>query len=145
MAYRPQYFQLYELVCPEVYNKFGDRAWGFLDEKLLVTLDWIRRTLDRKITVNNWYNGGRFDERGLRCIQCKMVHDKCMQGQVYVSGHILGRAADFDVDGLEAGEVRVWLAANKDKLPYNIRLENHVSWVHLDTEDTGKKIHIFTP
>jgi hypothetical protein len=145
MIYRPQYFTLPELVCPEVFNKFGETAWQFLDDRAVITIDWIRRTLNKSITINNWYDGGQFDERGLRCIQCKLVHDKCVQGQVYVSPHILGRAYDFDVEGLDAASVRVWLAANKDKLPYPIRLENNVSWVHLDTEDTGRKIYIFEP
>lgn len=145
MMYRPQYFKLYELVCPEVYNKFGDMAWQFFDEKAVITLDWVRRTLNKPITINTWHDGGEFDERGLRCIQCKIVHDKCYQGQVYVSPHILGKAFDFDVEGMDAGEVRVWLAANKDKIPYPIRLENHVEWVHMDTEDTGVKVFLFEP
>jgi hypothetical protein len=145
MIYRPQFFKLYELVCPEVYNKFGDMAWQFLDDKNVINLDWVRRTLDKRITVNNWYDGGELDERGLRCIQCKMVRDKCMQGQIYVSPHILGRAYDFDVEGMAAAEVRVWLAINKDKIPYPIRLENNVNWVHMDSEETGLKVQIFNP
>jgi hypothetical protein len=145
MIYRPQNFRLFEFVCPEVYNKFGDMAWQFFDEKVVITLDWVRRTLNKPIIVNTWHEGGEFDERGLRCIQCKIVRDKCMQGQVYVSPHILGKAFDFDVQGMDAAEVRVWLAANKDKIPYAIRLENNVNWVHLDCEDTGVKVQIFNP
>lgn len=145
MTYRPQYFKLYELVCPEVYNKFGDMAWQFLDDRTVITMDWIRRTLNRPITINTWHDGGEFDERGLRCIQCKIVHDKCLQGQIYVSPHILGKAYDFDVEGMDAAEVRVWIAINKEKLPYPIRLENNVNWVHLDTENTGVKLQLFNP
>lgn len=145
MTYRPQFFALYELVCPEVYNKFGDTAWMFLDDKAVITLDWIRRTLGKSITVNNWYDGGHFDQRGLRCIQCKIVYDKGVQGQVYLSAHIMGRAFDFDVEGMQSDEVRVWIAANKIKLPYNIRLEQEVNWIHLDTYDTGNKITFFKP
>lgn len=145
MVYRPQFFRLYELVCPEVYNKFGDLAWQFLDDKIVINIDWVRRTLNKPITVNNWHEGGDFDERGLRCIQCKMVRDKCYQGQIYVSPHILGRAFDFDVKGMVADDVRVWLAAKKDSIPYPIRLENHVNWVHMDSEETGLKIQFFNP
>ena len=141
--YRPQFFWLTELVCKHVYDKFGETAWRLLDEKAVVTLDWIRRSLNKPITVNNWWDGGDFDERGLRCIQCSIVKRKCDLGQVYVSAHILGRAFDFDVMGMTAGEVRVWLAYNKDRLPYPIRLENHTNWIHLDSIDMGVKVYIF--
>jgi hypothetical protein len=143
MIYRPQFFKLYEMVCPEVYNKFGDMAWQFFDDKIVVNIDWVRRTLNKPITINNWHEGGSFDQRGLRCIQCKIVSDACHQGQVYVSPHILGKAFDYDVEGITADEVRVWIALNKDKLPYPIRFEENVEWVHMDCEDTGNKISFF--
>ena len=143
MMYRPQYFWLTELVCPKVYYKFGDKAWVFLDEKAVVTLDWIRRTINKPITVNNWWDDGDYDERGLRCNQCNIVKGKTNRGEIYLSAHVLGRAFDFDVDDMDADEVRVWLALNKSKLPYNIRLEKDVGWVHLDTYDTDSKIYLF--
>jgi len=145
MLYQPKYFKVYELVCPKVYNKFGFIALQFFDEKLLVTIDWIRETLNKPIIINNWFSGGNFDERGLRCIQCSIVRDKCLSGQVYVSPHILGKAVDFDVEGMKAEEVRKWLILNRDSIPYPIRLENNVSWVHLDVEDNGTKIYLFKP
>lgn len=145
MIYRPQYFHISELVCKHVYDKFGERAFLFLDEKAVVTLDTIRRMIGKPITVNNWYDGGDYDERGLRCIQCPIVKQKCLNNQVYLSAHILGRAFDFDVEDMTAGEVRLWIAVNKAMLPYNIRLENDVSWCHMDTYDTGNKVYIFKP
>jgi hypothetical protein len=143
MQYRPQYFTLKEFACPDVYNKFGDMAWQFLDDKMVITIDWIRRTLGKPITINNWHNGGEFTQRGLRCIQCSLVKDKCIKGEIYESAHILGKAVDFDVEGMSADDVRIWIALNKDKLPYNIRIERDVAWCHLDTEDTGSKITFF--
>jgi hypothetical protein len=145
MIYRPQFFKLEELVCQHVFNKFGEMSWQFLDDKTVVTIDWVRRTLNKPITVNNWKEGGEFDERGLRCIQCNLVKTKCIAGQVYVSPHILGRAYDFDVQGMDANDVRLWLAVNKDKLPYPIRLEKDVNWVHLDSEETGLKVQFINP
>ncbi len=145
MVYRPQFFKLQELICPHVYNRFGDMAWLFLDDKCVIILDWLRRSLDKPIAVNDWHEGGRFDERGLRCIQCSLVKERQEQGVVYVSAHLLGRAYDFDVDGMTADEVRVWLALNKSQIPYNIRLERNVSWVHMDTYDNGNKLTFFSP
>jgi hypothetical protein len=143
MTYRPQHFILEELVCPDVHKKYGEMAWQFLDEKAVITLDWIARTLNKKVTVNTWHGGGTFTQRGLRCNLCQLVKDKTNKGQLYLSAHILGKAFDFDVEGMTADEVRIWIALNKDKLPYNIRLEEGVSWVHMDCEDTGKKISFF--
>jgi hypothetical protein len=143
MMYRPQFFGLEELVCKHVYDKFGDIAWMFLDERALVVLDWIRRSLGKPILINNWANDGMYDERGLRCNLCPIVRNKTNNDKVYMSAHVLGRAYDFDVDEWSAGEVRVWIAANKNNIPYNIRLENNVDWVHLDTYDMGKKVYIF--
>jgi hypothetical protein len=145
MMYRPQFFSLNELVCPEVYNKFGDMAWQFFDDKAVITLDWVRRTLNKPITVNNWNDGGEYTQRGLRCSTCQLVRDAAIANKVYVSPHMLGKGFDFDVEGMSAEEVRVWLAINKDKIPYPIRLENNVNWVHMDCEDTGKKVFLFNP
>ena len=145
MMYRPQFFTLDELVCPDVFNKFGDMAWQFFDEKAVITLDWVRRTLNKPITVNNWHSGGDFTQRGLRCSTCQLVRDAALSNKVYVSPHMLGKAFDFDVEDMDASEVRVWLAVNKANIPYNIRLENNVNWCHMDVEDTGLKVYLFNP
>jgi hypothetical protein len=58
---------------------------------------------------------------------------------------MLGQAVDFDIEGMVAEEVRQWLIARKSFLPYPIRLEEGVSWVHLDIQDTGQKIYLFKP
>ncbi len=145
MLYRPQHFSLNELVCKHVYDKFGDFAWVFLDEKAVITLDTIRRLLGKPITVNTWADGGEFSQRGLRCNICSLVKNKTLANELYMSAHVLGMAMDFDVEGVGADEVRVWIAANKDKLPYNMRLEKGVSWVHLDCFNNGSKLTFFNP
>ena len=47
MIYKPEYFDLEELVCPDVFNKFGQQAWSFFDDRFLLTLDTLRRKLNR--------------------------------------------------------------------------------------------------
>jgi len=143
MLYKPRHFDLEELACPHVFKKFGEVAWQFFDDKLLMTLDLVRDQLG-PIYVNNWKEGGEFDERGFRCLQCSLVQDAIKKGTLYVSPHMTGQGADFDVHGMDAGKVRLWLVANQIKLPYPIRLEKNVTWVHLDTRDTGKgKVSLF--
>jgi hypothetical protein len=141
-----EYFALHELVCPHVFNKFGQAAWSFFDARLLITIDTLRDRIGKPIFVNNWQSGGEFDERGLRCILCSQVKKAIAVSRLYISPHITGQAIDFDVQGLDAAEVREWIIENQNLWPYAIRLEKNTSWVHLDTRDNGEdKVYLFNP
>lgn len=131
------FFGIEELVCKDVYTKFGDKAWQFFDDRLLAMLLWIRENIGKPITVNNWANGGSFSQRGLRCNLCQLVADKTKKGQLYVSAHMEGTAVDFDVQGMTAQQVRQWLVNNKHRFPYPIRVEDDVTWVHIDMRNDG--------
>ena len=68
----------------------------------------------------------------------------------FLSIRMLHTMLDFDVKGMEAYKVRLWLKDNYDKLPYSIRLENEmngkqISWVHLDTYSNinNPKVYLF--
>jgi len=145
MALIPDNFTIEELVCKDVFDRFGQTAWQFFDPRLIITLDWIRQRLNKPVFINNWKDGGKFDERGYRCIQCSLVKDAIAQKRLYVSPHMLGQAADFDVMGMVSEEIRQWLIKNKNIIPYPIRLEEGVSWCHLDVQDTGQKVYLFKP
>jgi len=145
MALIPVYFNLEELVCKDIYDKFGVIAWQFFDPRLIKNIDWIRRMIGKPIFINNWIDGGKFDERGYRCLQCSLVVEAIKTKRLYVSPHMLGQAVDFDVQGLVAEEVRQWLIKIKGQLPFAIRLENNVNWVHLDVQETGEKVKLFNP
>ena len=140
---KAKYFTLFELVCPHVLAKYGERAWMFLDSKLIINLDTIRERINRPIFVNT----GNLTQRGLRCPQCQIVHDKFEAGEIYMSAHTMGKAVDFNVRDIEADVMRLWLAKNGHLLPYPIRLENDVSWVHMDVFEsfTDQKVYIFNP
>ena len=85
------------------------------------------------------------DERGLRCNLCSIVMQKTKQKKSYLSAHVNGAAIDFDAVGMSAEQVREKIRYNKDLLPYSIRLEKNVSWVHMDIYDycNGNKINEF--
>lgn len=140
-----RYFELHELVSKQVLSKYGDICWQFFDPRLLEMLDWLREELKKPITINNWKWGGNFDERGLRCNQDTLVLVKTSEGEIYMSPHIQGQAADFDVHGMTSSEVRSWIIEHQIILPYSIRLEANVNWVHLDVRDTGQKVLLFNP
>lgn len=133
------YFDIQELVCKHVYNKFGEGAWQFFDSRLLETLLVIREKLGKPIYVNNWQVGGNLTQRGLRCNICGLVKEKTSLEKVYMSAHMQGTGIDFDVKGMTTLEVRNWIKANQILLPYPIRLESDVTWVHLDMRNDGSK------
>lgn len=66
---------------------------------------------------------------------CQLVRGKT---SVYLSAHILGKAGDFDVAGMTAEEARQAIKNNANLLPYPVRLEKGVSWLHMDvrSDDT---------
>jgi len=140
----PTYFSIDELVCEHVYDKYGEKAWMFFDTELLVMLDTIRDRIGKPIFVNDWQIHGKYSQRGLRCNQCDIVKEKAKAGILYMSAHCLGKAADFDVEGLLAEEVRLWIVKHANWWPYHIRLEANVNWVHLDIFDQSEnKVYIF--
>lgn len=125
-------FALQELVCPHIYNRHGAKAWEMLDENLLKVLAFIREKLGKPIYINNWHKEGDYSQRGMRCNCCQLVKAKTAKGIPYISAHVLGKAVDFDVKGMDAQQVRDWIIANRQRLPHPVRLEDKKSWVHLD-------------
>lgn len=121
-----KYFHIKELVCPHCYAKWGTKAWQFLDTDLLYCLLLLRETIICKPMVVN-YNGHW--QRGLRCNMCDLVKSKT---SVYLSAHVLGKAIDFNVQGMSSEEARRLIKLHAPSSPCNVRLEKNVSWVHFD-------------
>lgn len=142
---KSRYFKIEELVCPDVYKKFGEQAWMFIDGRLVETLDIVReKILGKPMVVNNWTAGGSFTQRGLRCNLCQLVKDKTKSNRLYLSAHNFGKAIDATVQGISAEEARKLIVKNQILLPYPVRLEEGVSWLHLDMYDSGKgKVSLF--
>ena len=138
-----KYFGIHELVGKRTFNKYGERAWRFLDYRLLYALLVIREGLDKEITVNS----GKRQQRGLRTIVQQMIKKYFYKDKLYLSAHLLGKAVDFDVKGMSAQQVRMWILSHEDLFPFKIRLEDEVSWVHLDCiwEEKNNKVYLFAP
>lgn len=120
------YFQIRELVCNHTHSKWGERSWQFLDTSYLHNLLVIRRDILQAPMVCNY---GNQLQRGLRCNRCGLVSQK---DTVYLSSHMLGKAGDFTVQGMTAQEARRRIKDNAHLLPYPIRMEAGVSWLHFD-------------
>src|ERR1035437_5287892 len=53
------YFELSEVLCPEVCKKYGDFAWQFFDIRLLIVMESIRMRLNKPIYVNDYSVHGK--------------------------------------------------------------------------------------
>lgn len=133
-----KFFCIEELVCKTTYAKFGNLSWQFLDTEALHTLLVVRQNILKVVcTINNWHIGGPITQRGLRCNLCQLVIDKTKVGKIYLSAHCNGAGFDLIPKGMSAEQARELIEANKQLLPYPIRLENAVTWLHFDTYDLG--------
>ena len=80
--YKCKYFKLQELVCPDVYKQYGEKAWEFFDESFLKDLDLVRELLGVPIIINNWNTEGQYKESGLRCDLCNEVKKVHLRGKL---------------------------------------------------------------
>jgi len=143
-----KFFKIQELICPHILGRWGEQSWRFFHTAFLETLLIIRRDiLQSGMTCNNYHVGGTMSQRGIRCNLCQMTRDATSKNQLATLGHPIGAAGDFTVTGMTAQEARSRISANADKLPYPIRLEDGVNWLHFDVLDTmnGQKITLFKP
>lgn len=133
-----KYFSIDELVCEHTLERFGDGAWKFISTPALETLLVLRtKILKVPMTINTQ----SAHQRGLRCNICPLVKEKKTQ---YLSGHVLGCAFDVLCKDMTAAQMRSLIVQNKHLLPYSIRMEAGVSWLHFDLlTDSDDKITFF--
>lgn len=133
-----RYFSITELVCEHTLERFGVGAWKFFNAQALETLLVLRtKILKVPLTINTQ----SAHQRGLRCNLCKLVKEKETQ---YLSGHVLGCAFDILSKEMTAAQMRALIVQNKDLLPYPIRIESGVSWLHVDLlTNTNEKVTLF--
>lgn len=126
------YFKVSDLVCSHTFLKFGDKSWQFLQTELLHTILVLRTEI---IKVPMFVNFADKRQRGLRCNICQLVKEKTNLNQIYLSAHVNGAAIDFNANRLTAEQCRNLILKNSDLLPYPIRIEKDVTWVHIDVYD----------
>lgn len=135
-----KFFSIQDLVCDHAFAKFGEIAWQFLDTEYLHTVLIVRRDIIQAPMICNFK--GHY-QRGLRCNICQLVKDKTEANQIYLSAHCNGAGGDYSSPKMTAEQMRQKIKANAYLLPYNIRIEKGVTWLHLDCYDTGEKVHEF--
>lgn len=135
-----QYFKVKELVCPHTYQQYGENSWQFLSTCYLEILLIIREKI---LAVPMCCNVSNLSQRGFRCNLCPIVSNK---QTLYISAHMLGKAGDFTVCGLTAEDARNKIIQNAHLLPYPIRMEKNVTWLHVDTlpqHNIVEKVYLF--
>lgn len=91
-------FKPQELLPKEIFEAYGDAGLRYIDNRILQIMDYIRKVFEKPVIINDWADGGQFNERTIRL----PVHGAY---KLY-SDHSWGRAADFDVVGLDSLEVQ---------------------------------------
>ena len=129
-----KYFEIQELVPPQVYAERGDKALQLLDRRLLDNLDTLRLQLDVPLTVNNWHWGGDRKYSGLR------VYGSEHWGMY--SQHSFGRAADVICE-VPAEEIRQKIRSREIILPWAVHVELDVDWLHMDVRNSRDLVNFF--
>lgn len=144
MSYKCQYFKIEELVDEATYLRYGEKAWQFLDDRLLKLADFLRSKFGSCI-VNDWVWGGNYSESGLRSPDTST-------GAMY-SQHKFGRALDMKFKEHKAQTIREWLEINwtedlsKAVLGevVKITVETDITWLHIDIRNNHKIFNKFKP
>lgn len=129
-------FYLHEFVPIHIYNRYGDKSQWFIRPEIIKLAEFYRNWFDAPVTVNNWFWGGRFQERGYRDPYTKT-------GSKY-SQHKLGAAFDCHIKGLSADKVREEIMIyEKEFMQAGLTTLEHAAyaptWVHSDIRFTGLK------
>lgn len=137
-------FYLDEFICPPIYSKHGARSVIFMDMRIVSGIQYLRDQSQKSIIINNWFNGGKLDERGLRSFDTRT-------GAKY-SQHKFGRAVDSNMAGFTIKEYFDFVMSHEKYLIENqliTTIENISftrSWLHTDCRYTGlDKILIVNP
>lgn len=129
-----QYFKTQEFVSKPMYKKYGDeKCWVVFRPELLIDTIIIRRDILKVgMICNDWVFGGSHQQRGFRENTCDLCLQKTKSGIIYLTPHSLGAALDFVSARMSAEEMRQKIIDKAYMLPYPIRIEKNVSWLHYD-------------
>lgn len=150
--YTPNHFSIEELVPPAVHARWGDRAWMFLDDRMLMTIDQMRDAFG-PMFINTWHSErltnawGLRQHSGLRTIDffTQMYGDEGEKRfHQSFSQHKYGRAFDALFRDYTAEQVRSMVREVPSAFPYLTAIEDGVSWFHGDVRNV-KSLMVFNP
>lgn len=121
---------------------FPEGDFNLVDPKIVIVAQWIRDTIGKSVTINNYATGGQYKESGLRSLTTSTGAKK--------SAHKEGKAIDIKVAGMTAKDVYDWCLNHQMEL-YSLGIREiedqrwTASWVHLSTRGNWLAIKIIRP
>jgi len=130
---KSKYFKIHELVPKKMFEKYGEKAWRYVDVRLIESIDTLKEHFNLgTMTINNYFWGGSREWSGIRTPESKYYS--------YGSQHSYANAIDAVFSHYSAEEVRNYIIDNKDLFPYIKGIELGVSWLHIDVRNEDKII-----
>lgn len=130
---KSKYFKIHELVPEHIYKKYGEKAWKFIDPRLIKMIDLLKEKFNKgTMTINNYYWGGNRNWSGLRTPKSKWYNE--------TSQHSFGRAVDIIFSDYNVNEVRQYIIDNINLYKDIKGIELDVSWLHIDVRNEDKLI-----
>lgn len=129
-----KYFVLEEFINPNDFSEHKEKSIELIDNRLIKIADFIRETVGKSVTINDWHTGGKFYESGLREQNTKTGAKK--------SAHKEGKAIDVKVSGFGGKEWYDFVKKYAKDL-YQLgarRIEDKslaTTWLHIDTKEHG--------
>lgn len=129
-----KHFDIQEFVPKAIYDLYGAKAQWFINPKVVAIAEFIREEFELPVIINNWHDGGKFQERGYRV--------PTTQTGARYSQHKFGNAIDINVKGIPSPELAEWIFAAFPSLNALglTTIENPTStptWTHIDVRWTG--------
>lgn len=130
-----EYFYLDEFIPPEIYSVRGAKSIALMDDRIIEGVTLLRKYAGVPFIINNWANGGKFHESGLRLPNTRT-------GAKW-SQHKFGRALDPKPKGMTIRQLFAILKAHEDefiekKLITTVEnIEKTPGWLHIDCRYTG--------
>lgn len=132
-----KYYKVHEFVPEHIYKKYGEKAWRFIDSRLISSFDTIKeRFPNGTVTLNNYFWGGNRHWSGIRTSKSPDYSETSM--------HSFASAGDAVFSEYEAEEIRQDIIANPEIYPYIKGIEMGISWLHIDTRNEDK-LQLFYP
>jgi len=130
---KSKYFKIHELVPKKMYEKYGEKAWRYVDVRLIESIDKLKEHFNLgTMTINNYFWGGDREWSGIRTPESSYYN--------YGSQHSYANAFDIVFSHYSAEEVRNYIIDNQHEFPHIKGLELGVSWVHLDVRNEDELV-----
>jgi len=150
--YVPEHFKLQGWFPPFFFNKlfphYGIRLWEYLDNRILITADEIRKRYNCPFIMNTWFSESMMEAyglhqwRGYRDEFCPYLKKEKIDPFKNLSMHGKGSAQDsVPVGNISVEEIREDILRHPFKQPfqYITGLELDVSWLHIDCRNWNKR------